>query len=80
MAKLKAEMFKSQKTAAIKLSFRIPMSLAGVIGSDELTNDQKINMVKSFTDEIRDEDGKLMERIPNQHAVILIMALELSAL
>lgn len=64
----------------VNISFEIPQSLAAVLKRREVTKDQKINLVKSYTDDVRDEKGKKMEQIPVQHGVALIMALELGAL
>lgn len=80
MSKLKAEIFKTKKTAACRLSFRIPVDLAELLESKELESAQKINLVKSYTDKIKGDDGKYLPRIPRQHAVALIMALEVGAL
>lgn len=80
MAKLKAEIFHGRKTAACRLTFRIPIELASVLESKELETGQKINLVKSYTDKIKGDDGKLLPRIAQQQAVALIMALEVGAL
>lgn len=63
-----------------EIQFSIPNSLGQIMRNDELSKDQKINLVRSYTDVMKDENGKDMETIPNQHAVCLIMALELEAL
>lgn len=78
--KIKASIIATPKFANYYMSFRIPISLAKLLISKELSNDQKINLVKSYTDDLKDEDGKAMERIPRQQAVALIMALEVNAL
>lgn len=80
MQKIKAEVFKSKKVAAVRISFRIPMELAKILENYELETSQKINLVKSYTDKLRDEDGHLLPNIPRQQAVALIMALEVGAL
>lgn len=64
----------------VELQFSIPDSLGDIINSSELSKDQKINLVKSYTDNLKDEKGKDLETIPNQQAVCLIMALEIDAL
>lgn len=80
MAKIKAEIFKSKKTAACRLSFRVPLEMVTILENHELSQDQKILLVKSYTDKLRDEDNNLLPNISNQIAVILIMALEVKAL
>jgi hypothetical protein len=80
MQKLKAEIFKSKRTAACRISFRIPLELAKILENYELSKEQKINLVKSYTEKLRDEDNNLLPNIPEQHAVIMIMALEVKAL
>lgn len=79
-AKMKANIYNKNKSVMVKVTFKIPAELGQALRSKELTNDQKINLVKSYTEDIKDEAGQEMIRIPNQDAVTLIMALELGAL
>lgn len=80
MKKLRAEIYKGAKNAGCKVTFSLPIELAQTLESKQLSKDEKINLVKSWTSEVKDEDGKLLARIPNQEGVILIMALEVGAL
>lgn len=77
MRSLRTKIIKATKNAVVRIDFRIPIELANIIESDELSPDQKINLVKSYTDDITGEDGKPLPRISNQYAVILIMVQEL---
>lgn len=78
--RLKAFLVKKEKSSVFTVSFRIPKSLSRILDKKELSKEQKIMLVKSFADVIKNEDGTEQERIPDQHAVILIMALELDAI
>lgn len=79
-AKLVTNKGRAMKPAIVVMTFPIPYSLAMVLKSKELIKDQKINLVKSYTEDVNDENGKKMEQIPVQHGVSLIMALEMGAL
>lgn len=78
--KLTGQILKGKRTAAVRIAFSIPTELASVLESSDLNRDQKILLVKSYTEEIKGDKGNLLKQIPNQHGVILIMALELGAL
>ena len=77
---LKTKIIAGKKNAVVQISFGIPGELANIMKTKDMSNDQKINLVKSYTDDIHGEDGKPLPRIENQQAVILIMALEWSTL
>lgn len=62
------------------MSFTIPTSMANILKSKELDKDQKMNLIKSYTEDMNDEKGNKLEKIGNQEAVALMMALELNAL
>lgn len=78
--KIGATLYHGSKKSGVRVSFSIPNELGKILASEELSNDQKINLVKSYTDQIKGENGKELTQIPNQQAVILIMALEVGAL
>lgn len=77
---IKVELYKGAKKAGCKITFSLPIELAQTLESKQLSKNEKINLVKSWTSEVKDENGKLLPRIPNQEGVILIMALEVGAL
>jgi hypothetical protein len=79
---MRAKIYKSKvlKGHQVMIYFDIPRSLAEILQKRQLSNHQKMNLVKSYTEDLKDEKGESMERISNQTAVVLLMALELEAL
>lgn len=80
IAEIRKSSSRIKRKYIVEVQFSIPDSLGQILLNGELSKDQKINLVKSYTDNLEDEKGKKLETIPNQQAVCLIMALEIDAL
>ena len=80
IAEIRKSSSRIKRKYIVEVQFSIPDSLGQILLNGELSKDQKINLVKSYTDNLKDEKGKELESIPNQQAVCLIMALEIDAL
>ena len=80
MDKLKSTIHKGKKGVTVITTMRIPPALGEVITSGVLNQDEKINLVRSWSQETATANESDENVISNQAAVILIMSLEVGAL